>query len=156
MADALTNRRFDGNTDNWSLKMSTSSTTRTVATHSLRGTNANTLQNTTNSLQLSRPLNKYKSYDLSSMHEEKDVSPSPTASNESGTYTPAPTSKTKCDQLKDIYQQIKIKMKDTITDQWRRATQSGNDPYVKVSLKPKQHKGNTTQRTRLQQRFLWL
>eukprot|EP01084_Bolivina_argentea_P018821 35021_1 len=132
MVDAMTKRRFDGNADNWSLQMpSEKHSNRTVSTGSLRELNVHSYQ-----------LQSYESHNLTSLSENKELTPSPQPHTPSITHTNSTdfsslqTTTTKCDQLNEIYQQIRIGMTNLVTDQWRQATESGIDPYVKVTLQP--------------------
>ena len=102
-------RRFDGNREAWSLNPRSSLKSRT------KSTRAKTLRK----LNL-KPVDSNASDSVDRTNNNNNID-----NNEGMT-----------ERINTAYQRFKVQSKAFITDQWRRATQSGNDPFVVVTLKP--------------------
>ena len=136
----LTKRRYAGNADAWKLDApSPKVSIRTTSTRSttLRGLDLNSYSS--NKSLRSQALNQ----DALGIIEDKG-SKSNGKTNEMDGSDDKDTDKieiTTKEKLDKLYVKTKQQLKALVTDQWRRATQSGNDPYVKISLKPTPENG---------------
>eukprot|EP01084_Bolivina_argentea_P243554 408273_1 len=121
MEKQLTARRYQGNAD-WSNRASlkvSASKHRTKSSRSLR-IPAHSQRSSENSTTLNA-LTEGKAQEPNELQIIQSI-------NQSMEDQPMTTN----EKLEDMMAQLKA----SLTDQWRRATQSGNDPYVTVSLKP--------------------
>eukprot|EP01083_Nonionella_stella_P069542 185430_1 len=125
MEKQLTARRYEGNAD-WSFEPNQASLRPSASKH--RTKSSRSLRIPTHSGQRSSEI----STTMKALTEDKEQEPDELQIIQDINQSMDNKNMTTNEKMEFML----VRMKESLTDQWRRATQSGNDPYVTVSLKP--------------------